>query len=231
MRGLALGIGMMVSAFGQAAIAEGPVVVELYTSQGCSSCPPADEILAELSAKGEVIALALHVDYWDYIGWADTFADPAYTERQRDYARFVGADTIYTPQFVVNGQEFVVGARDRQLNSAINAHQDGHSGISVAATRGEGGQVTITAEASMTYARDLIVQVVSVLPDQEVAIRRGENAGRTLTYSNIVAGWSTVAEWATAEPLAMTIDVDANAAVILIQEPGPGAIVAASRIR
>ncbi len=231
MRGLALGLGMMVSTLGQASVADGPVVVELFTSQGCSSCPPADEMLADLGQGGEVIALALHVDYWDYIGWADTFADPAYTQRQRTYARFMGADTVYTPQFIVNGLDTVVGARKRQLNRAINAHDGDQTGVVVAAERTADGQVKITATASMTYASELIVQVVSVLPDQEVEIMRGENAGRTLTYSNIVSNWQPVSTWVSGEPLSLTVDADENAAVVLIQEAGPGAIVASSWIR
>ena len=86
------------------AVADGPVVVELYTSQGCSSCPPADAMLHDLAARPDVIALALHVDYWDYIGWVDEFADPAYTRRQKQYAQVAGNPSVYTPQMVIGGR-------------------------------------------------------------------------------------------------------------------------------
>ena len=90
--------------------AEDGVVVEFYTSQGCSSCPPADDFFAELAHQPGVIALALHVDYWDYIGWQDSFASPRFTDRQRAYARAGGSTTIYTPQMIVNGSAQVIGS-------------------------------------------------------------------------------------------------------------------------
>ena len=103
--------------------AGGPVVVELYTSQGCSSCPPADAFLArELANRDDVIALALHVDYWDYIGWKDDFADPQHTDRQRDYARAAGQRTIYTPQMIIAGKDHVIGSHPAEVKKLIRAH-------------------------------------------------------------------------------------------------------------
>lgn len=98
---------------------EAPVLLELYTAQGCASCPPADQMLSDIAARDDVIALALHVDYWDYIGWADTFADRAYTERQQRYARRFGHSTIYTPQVVINGTQIVEGFRVVEVMQAI----------------------------------------------------------------------------------------------------------------
>ncbi len=109
-----------VAAFAQGT--DNPVVVELFTSQGCSSCPPADAILGDLAGRDDVIALALHVDYWDYIGWKDTFADPSYTKRQRAYARVAGARNIYTPQMVVGGMDHLVGVRPMELSDLIERH-------------------------------------------------------------------------------------------------------------
>src|SRR5918996_4983900 len=96
-----------------------PVVVELFTSQGCSSCPPADALLAELAGKDGVIALALHVDYWDYLGWADSFASPAFTARQRAYAKKAHSRTIYTPQMIVQGEDRLVGSDDEMVLARI----------------------------------------------------------------------------------------------------------------
>ena len=100
-----------------------PVVVELFTSQGCSSCPPADELFAALSEREDVIALAFHVDYWDYIGWKDPFGAPAHAERQRAYAITGGRTSIYTPEMIVNGKTDVVGAKPVELMEAINKHK------------------------------------------------------------------------------------------------------------
>ena len=100
-----------------------PVVVELFTSQGCSSCPPADALLAELAGAEGVIALALHVDYWDYLGWTDSFAAPKHTERQRAYAKAAKSRTIFTPQMVVQGSERLKGHDAERIRNRIEAHR------------------------------------------------------------------------------------------------------------
>ena len=100
-----------------------PVVVELYTSQGCSSCPPADVLFHEIADRDDVIALALHVDYWDYIGWKDEFAHPSHADRQRAYATVAGRRSIYTPEMIVNGETDIVGAKPMQLSEAIAMHR------------------------------------------------------------------------------------------------------------
>ena len=100
-----------------------PVVIELYTSQGCSSCPPADALLKEYADRDDVITLALHVDYWDYIGWADTLARPEHADRQRGYAAAAHKRTIYTPQMVLNGEDHVVGSHPDELAAGIQRHQ------------------------------------------------------------------------------------------------------------
>ena len=107
----------------QAATGDAPVLLELYTAQGCASCPPADEMMVDLASRQDVIALALHVDYWDYIGWADTFADRAFTERQQRYARRFGHSTIYTPQVVINGTQIVEGFRVMEVLDTIAAER------------------------------------------------------------------------------------------------------------
>jgi hypothetical protein len=214
-----------------AAQAERLVVVELFTSQGCSSCPPADELLTRLAKRGDILALALHVDYWDYIGWADSFASPAYTARQKAYARVAGSRTIYTPQIVVGGRDHIVGTREMELGELIEIHNDLPQPVSLSATR-TGGAVVIRASSVAPLPRPVLVQLVRYMPEQTVEILRGENEGRTITYSNIVTDWREVGRWAGDAPLEISAEVtgDDGAAVIL-QEDGPGAVVAAAFVR
>ena len=207
-----------------------PVVVELFTSQGCSSCPPADEILADLAGRDDVIALALHVDYWDYIGWKDEFADPMFTERQKAYAMQAGARSIYTPQFVVGGVNHVVGAEPMQLADQIRDTADLQGGAELSISR-SGDTLRVQAVSAQSFAKALDVVVVSYVPNAEVEIESGENAGKTVEYHNIVQSWDDVADWAAQAPLdlSMTVDTD-NPIVVLLQEQGPGVIVAAAQV-
>ncbi|MGL4278998.1 MAG: DUF1223 domain-containing protein [Albidovulum sp.] len=210
--------------------APGPVVVELYTSQGCSSCPPADEIFAGLTARPDVIALALHVDYWDYIGWKDSFALPQFTERQRAYARVAGARTIYTPQMIVGGAEHLVGVRPAELAAMIARHGAMPAKAGLRAVR-EGGAVRITAAPVALLPDGAVVQLVRYMPEATVEIRGGENAGRRITYHNIVTDWRRVGTWDGTQPLSMTVDVaPGGKGVVLLQAPGPGPILAAARL-
>lgn len=220
-----------ITALATPALADDLVVVELYTSQGCSSCPPADELLHELAARDDVIALALHVDYWDYIGWADSFADPAHTRRQQAYARVAGASTIYTPQMVIDGQDHVVGTKPMDVIDLLQAHRARPSGAEVDVTR-SGNRLRIVGAADAPFGRAALVQIVRITPYATVNIRRGENAGRELGYSNIVTDWDTVAEWDGRSDLALTLAVSGDApVVVIVQEPGPGAILAADILR
>lgn len=208
-----------------------PVVVELYTSQGCSSCPPADEILSTLSARDDVIALAFHVDYWDYIGWADIFADPAHTKRQQDYATAAGETAIYTPQFVIGGTDIVIGARAMDLADLISTHRmRAHpvdldltwvgDDLTIAADMGDAGQVG-------TY----IIQLAQILPVQSVDIRRGENAGKTVNYSNIVQSLDVVGAWDGRAAVRYKADVTgASQVAVIVQSGTNGPIVGAAKI-
>lgn len=208
-----------------------PVVVELYTSQGCSSCPPADKILHKLADRDDVIALALHVDYWDYIGWKDEYADPAYTARQKRYASVSGRKMVYTPQMIVNGQEDVVGNRAMDVADAIARHKQQQQPVELQASR-MGDTIRIQAEMTGTRPKaPMVVHLVRFTPERRARITRGENAGRELTYTNIVDDWTVVAKWDGRTAL----DIDARLqgdrpAVVLIQQKGPGPIVAAARI-
>ncbi|MCX7645623.1 MAG: DUF1223 domain-containing protein [Rhodobacteraceae bacterium] len=214
-----------------AAQADRLVVVELYTSQGCSACPPADELLTRLAARDDVLALALHVDYWDYIGWADSFASPAFTARQKAYARAAGSRTIYTPQIVVGGRDHLVGTREMELGELIEAHGDLPQEVALSVVR-SGGSVVIRASAPAPLPRPVLVQLVRYLPERTVEILRGENEGRTITYSNIVTDWRELARWAGDAPLELSAEVPGgDEAAVILQEEGPGAVVAAAFAR
>lgn len=242
-------------AVGDAAVA-GQVVLELYTSQGCSACPPADELLAALAPREDVIALALHVDYWDYIGWADVFADPENGERQKRYARRNGLGTIYTPQVVIEGTEILEGFRAMQILDLIDRHRAAGREIRLTLERGEAGSLEISAEAlagsglvmasRAPASRALAamaadesasggaheVQLVRYLPRAVIEITEGENAGRTTEYHNIVTSWQTVAQWDPRLPLYLSVPVEGDQpVVVIVQQAGQGAIVAAARLR
>ncbi|TNF64859.1 MAG: DUF1223 domain-containing protein [Rhodobacteraceae bacterium] len=208
-----------------------PVVVELFTSQGCSSCPPADEMLRELATREDVIALALHVDYWDYIGWKDSFALPGNTERQKAYAMQGGRNSVYTPQMIVNGTDDVVGPRAMELAKYIAAHAALPDRVRLQARR-DGDRVLIGATLLPgAEPRGMVVQLVHFTPEQSVDITRGENAGRKLTYTNVVEDWIILGEWDGRAPLEMNVAAGADLpGAVLIQYQNAGAIVAAARV-
>lgn len=208
------------------------VVVELFTSQGCSSCPPADALMHELAQRTDVIGLALHVDYWDYIGWKDEYADPAYTKRQKGYASVARRNMVYTPQMIVNGQEDVVGARTMKLFDLIAKHKNTPVTMAVQAARANGSVViqmrALDDNAAKSGPYDVFL--VRYTPLRHAHITRGELAGHDLEYANTVDGWTLIGQWdgrGTAE-LRAAIDGD-RPAVVLIQQQDYGAILAAAR--
>lgn len=207
---------------------EHPVVVELFTSQGCTACPPADALLGQLAQRDDVIALALHVDYWDYLGWTDEFADPAFTERQRRYARAAHQRSIYTPQMIVHGLDHVVGYRPREVSELIARHAAMPGAMDLKVTR-NGDMLTIACDGAM--AGDMDVFVVSFLPERTVDIRRGENSGKRLTYYNVVTGWTEAARWDGRDALLIETPAPGpGPLVVLVQKAHAGPIVAAARV-
>lgn len=227
--GMALGLGTTAQA------QTNPVVVELYTSQGCAACPPADIVLEELAAREDVIALGLHVDYWDYIGWADSFGKAAFSERQQTYARNNGRASVYTPQMIIGGRDEVKGSATMQVMGLIQDHlaQAANAAqISVSLTPAGQGRMRIDAHSDVPLKPPVDIQVVRYLNTAEVDITGGENEGRKITYHNIVTTWDVVAQWDGLEPFVQEVALhDATPFVVLIQEHAQGAILAAARQR
>lgn len=215
-----------------AAAQDQPVVVELYTSQGCSSCPPADALMTELAARDDVIALALHVDYWDYIGWKDTFARPQFTQRQKGYAKAAGHRTIFTPQMVIEGSDHVVGFRPMEVANLIAGHLASEAATEIRLARAEGGlDVAVAPRPGLVPGR-YVVQLVSFTPHEEVEIRDGENAGRTIDYANIVTGWTRLADWDGVAELKLHVaDPGPGPLAVILQHEGFGPVVAAAALR
>ena len=219
-----------VAAAGVAAAADGrPAVVELYTSQGCSSCPPADALLGELARRDDVLALAFHVDYWDELGWRDRFELPVAVQRQRQYARQLGSASVYTPQMVVEGTADLVGGDARGVARLLAAPR---ASVPVQISVHDGElRVSVGAAAGMPAAE---VTLLSYLPQAQTAIGRGENAGRALREYNIVRSCATLGRWhgALAEWRVRLADfpADARAVAVLVQQPGPGAIIGAAQL-
>lgn len=219
------------AAFGGVAVAEGPVVVELFTSQGCSSCPPAESIMGEIANRDDVIALSLHVDYWDYIGWKDIFAKPEFTKRQRAYARALGQRSVYTPQMVVGGTDHLIGSKPMKLAEQIERHIDAPKAVGVKLTR-TGERVQIVATARGPVPTGMVVQLVTYTPEARVEIKRGENAGRTLNHYNIARDWVVVGTWDGRSDYTGAVRVPASTpVVVLVQEKNAGAILGAERLR
>ena len=208
-----------------------PVVVELFTSQGCSSCPAADAMLHELAPREDVIALALHVDYWDYIGWKDPFADPGHAERQRAYAALAGRRSIYTPEMLVNGDTDIFGAKPMALSKAILDHGRKPATIDLAVSR-DGDSLRINATALKDGQGPMTVYMLRYTPERTTEIKRGENAGKTLSYANVTEGWQVVGNWDGKAPLTMTAPIYGDKPVVVIlQHQRIGPIIAAARLR
>lgn len=229
MRHLVSAAGGLWLALAAPSVAERAVVVELYTSQGCSSCPSADAFLESLANDPRVIPLALHVDYWDYIGWKDTFGQAKFTDRQKSYARAIGSRTIYTPQMIVGGVGRVEGNVPEEVAAHIAEQLSLTSPVTLVVER-QGDVLVIRAEADPPLDAPVRVQLVRYRPEETVEIDRGENAGKRITYRNIVTSWENLGEWPGNAPLSLSASVaGGDPAVVILQEKGPSAILAAAR--
>lgn len=257
-RSLLLALSLAAALQGGAARADDlkpKAVVELFTSQGCASCPPADTLLSELATDPQVIALTLAVDYWDYVGWKDTLAKHGHSLRQRAYADLRGDRMIYTPQMVVDGVVAAKGSDRRSVEKAISRVRSDESILSVpvklvrekdalvielpaakgheGAPAGGGGPVgepapTGTSHVPVAPEISADVWVCPVIASQAVSIGRGENAGKTVTYTNIVRGWIRLGPW-TGGAARYEVDLSriqregVDQVVVMVQSGSPGA--------
>ncbi|NHF74202.1 DUF1223 domain-containing protein [Paracoccus xiamenensis] len=189
--------------------ARSPVVVELFTSQGCIDCPPADNLLADLATQGDVLALSWHVDYWDYLGWPDEFARPEFSQRQKGYNLSWGARSLFTPQIVVGGETPIDLPRPADVAMAIDMERA--EGDHVAITRRESGnrsEIELTPQGRLPPS--IAVQLVRYLPERIVEVQGGENRGRRLVLRNVVAASEVLATWDGRAPLRLTVTLGAG---------------------
>jgi hypothetical protein len=219
--------GLALTSSAVAADANNPTVVELYQSQGCSSCPPANAVLNSIADRPDVLALSFAVTYWDQLGWKDIFAHPAYTARQWEYSRAGGRTHVSTPQMIVNGRGVLVGSRKEQAEEYIKRFDRGASGPSLAVA---GDQVSIAKGAARNPAN---VWLVRYDPrTHNVPIRAGENGGRTLPHKNIVREVYLLGKWS-GDAASFQMPGSKNnllKSAVLVQDGPGGTILAARRV-
>jgi hypothetical protein len=226
----------LVASFGVAGAAP-RALLELFTSQGCSSCPPADKLLGELAKDPSLVALSLPIDIWDYLGWKDTLALPGHTARQRAYAEERGDRQVYTPQMVVNGSMHVVGS-DRAAIEKVIAETDRNPAVMSlpVLVSASGDQLSVTVKAAAGAPEHGEVWLCPLASAIAVSVGRGENRGRTLTYHNVVRAWRKLGDFAGADktwsvPLAKIENGAVDAAAVMVQEgthDKPGIVLGAA---
>jgi hypothetical protein len=234
----ALGVCAIIAVI-RPAHADPRAVVELFTSQGCSSCPPADRLVGELAKDPSVIALSMPVDYWDYLGWKDTLADSKFSARQKAYSHVRGDRNLYTPQMIVNGSAQVIGSDRAAIDSAIKntGKTDGVMSLPVTMTV-SGKQLNVSVDASKvsTATGRGEVWLCSVSRAVPISIGRGENRGREITYYNVVRSLVKVGDW-NGSSGSWTVPLDSisrdgvDAAVVYVQDGNrdkPGAMLGAA---
>src|SRR5271165_693296 len=204
-----------------------PAVVELFTSQGCSSCPPADAYIGELAGRRGVLALTFHVDYWDDLGWRDPFALTESVRRQRRYARTFGHTAVFTPQAVVDGAADFVGSDRESIGRSLAAAR---AGVGLALAR-QGDEVLIALSRGPSGGLSEVL-LIAYRRTAVSAVRRGENAGRTLTEYNIVREIRSLGRWGGERrqfhAAAGSLPPDATYVAVLVQREGQGPIIGAA---
>jgi hypothetical protein len=210
--------------------------IELFTSQGCSSCPPADKLLGEFAADPSVVAISVPIDYWDYLGWKDTLASPVDSARQRAYARLRGDRQVYTPQVVVNGAAHALGSDHAAIERTIVQTERDPAIMSVRVNMSLVGDDLRISIGSVTERSSGEVWLCPIAKSVAVAIGRGENGGRTVTYHNVVRKWIKLGDWTGADmswnvPISGLLATKADAAVVMVQRGTrlkPGVILGAA---
>lgn len=225
----------MSGTFGATAGDKPVAVVELFTSQGCNSCPKADMLFGELAMRDDIVALAYHVDYWDYLGWKDTLARPENVMRQESYRKALGASSKYTPQMVVNGAAHVIGSDRKAVDALIRQNSD-DTRVPLS-MKVEGQTVIIAVGAAVGQVREASLVLAYIGNPETVSVGRGENRGRQLTYHNPVRDFATLGMWH-GEPMRIEIPLsefamhDAGGCAVLLQETRagkPGPIIGAAK--
>lgn len=231
---LALGAGAAVACLGGKGFAALPraVVIELFTSQSCSSCPPADAFLTELRSTPNVIALSYHVDYWDYLGWKDTLGSPQYSQRQYDYSRARGDMDVYTPQMIVEGRKHYVGSNRNLVLEAIRQAQAEPKGVPV--TLAEEGNELVIEIGTASAAVQSTLWLMPLAPEVSVKILKGEIAGKEITYHNVVRGLVPAGMWSgEAKTLTLPKDgvlrPDCKGCVAVLQQGKAGPILGSAQ--
>jgi hypothetical protein len=211
-----------------------PVVVELYTSQGCNSCPPADAFLGQLAARKDVLAMSLPVTYWDMLGWRDTLASEANTKRQKAYARELGRGGVYTPQMIVDGASDVVGSREQTVQTTIAAHASDMQTVPVNLEANRQQVRIAVGPATSSSEHEATIWLFGLLPQATVNIGDGENSGRTITYHNVVREIRAVGTWK-GQPVSVILPraVAGNphdGIAVLVQQGGYGRVIGAASL-
>jgi hypothetical protein len=220
----ALVAGLLITSFTVARAADPRALLELFTSQGCSSCPAADKLLGELAVDPSLVVMSDPIDYWDYLGWKDTLASPAHSARQRAYARARGDRQVYTPQIVVNGAMHVLGSDRAAIERTIEQTDQKPVVMSLPVLMSVGGaNLTVKIQSAENEHSAGEVWLCPLAKAVQVAIGRGENRGRTITYHNVVRRWLKLGDWAGAQanwtiPVADLKAEEADAAVVMVQE-------------
>jgi len=216
-----------------ATVADFPVVLELFTSEGCNSCPPADALLGQLAQQHDLLPLAFHVDYWNYLGWKDPFSSRFATSRQSAYGHVLGV-MVYTPQMVVDGAKDAIGSDEAAVNLAIAAERT-RPKLKLSVLRDGRGELRVAIPAGATESTSLSVYEALIDTSHVTPVGRGENSGRTLTEFSIVREWRKIGEWtgkATEVPL--SLDSQSNAfdtCAIIVQEGDNGPVRGATAFR
>jgi hypothetical protein len=234
--GLALPISAARAAEGQEPAAANKAVVELFTSQGCSSCPPADALLGRLVEDKSVVALSFSIDYWDYLGWRDTLGSPANSERQRGYARARGDGRVYTPQMVVDGVTHVNGADEKAVRDAVKTAEKQLAAAKVPiGMRADGDTLIVDVGAAPEGSdrRSATVWLAVAKDKEKVAISRGENRGKEIAYHHAVRELTPIGMWEGDElalrlPLKDLKTMGGDCLFVLLQEESNGPILGAA---
>ena len=193
---LACVVVVAVTAVSSYAAAEPRAVIELFTSQGCSSCPPADKLLAQFTSDPSLVPISLPIDYWDYLGWKDTLADPRNSARQRAYSRVRGDREVYTPQVVVNGSLHALGSDRDAIEAAIALSRKSGVALSLPVKVAVAdGEIRVSVPGGGDKRSPAEVWICGLLKAATVAISRGENRGKTITYHNVARDWLKLGTW------------------------------------